>query len=295
MRTFNICEADVEDKEQLAIFRNKILELQNIFDFQEGIENVHTITSQYQDLIWYDTVYRTYNEARRISSENETPDIGLQGTLIELIDKTFFESQAMGIRRLTDKHEWSPIRSVNSLPSIIENIRSIANIFTRENYICYTGYKYLEISQDWKVAATLEHKQKQFDFISSSSSNRDRKDKIDLNILKDLEKKFRSFDLIRLYTNKYLAHASNARNRINIDSKLQEVTLLELEKCYKSIIHIAKVIAIFLDTIFISELPVAQFDQLSNWDKPFILPEQKKDLDQYWYKRANMFRKWGFD
>ena len=74
---FDLWRADVQDKETLAIFRTKLLYLQKIF-FGKGEENdVHSIFNQYQELVWNDAVYRTYNEARRISDITNSPKTGL--------------------------------------------------------------------------------------------------------------------------------------------------------------------------------------------------------------------------
>ncbi len=58
-KRLDICECDVEDKQNLALFRIKILEWQNILSG----DDVHSIYNQVQDLIWDDTVYRTFNKA----------------------------------------------------------------------------------------------------------------------------------------------------------------------------------------------------------------------------------------
>ena len=288
---FDLCKADVQDKNSLAIFRTKILNLQKIFTFKEN--DIHSISNHYQEMIWNDTVYRTYNEARRLSEITNSKKTGLPGTLIELIDRNFFETQAMAIRRLTDPHEFRPHRSVNSLPSIIEEIKSISTVFTRENYICYTGIPYDNSTlPKWPDQAKHEERNKIFDSIAVEFTTRSRDDLLDLEILKKLEKELGKLTLIRTYTNKYVAHAAASNNRLKIDSRLQNLSLQELEDSYRKIVSICKIMGDLLDEYFLAEVATPQFVQLKNWDMPLVTKEDHLKLYEYWESRTKMFMGW---
>ena len=288
---FDLCKADVQDKESLSIFRNKILDLQKIFIY--GNDDIHSISNQYQEMIWNDTVYRTFNEARRISEITNSPNTGLPGTLIEMIDRNFFDTQAMAIRRLTDPHEFRPNRTVNSIPSIIEEIKSISGIFTRENYICYNGTPYDNSTlPEWPDQAKHEERNKQFDRIAVKFTTRSRDDLLDIEILKKLEKELQDFDLIRAYTNKYVAHAAASGNRYKLIPELKKLTLQALEDSYRKIVAICKVLGDVLDVYFLAEIATPQFDQLENWNMPFVTKEDHLELYKYWESRREMFERW---
>lgn len=287
---FELSKADVQDKEVLAIFRTKLLNLQKIFTYKEN--DIHSIFNQYQEMIWNDTVYRTFNEARRLSEIANSSRTGLPGTLIELIDKNFFDTQTMAIRRLTDPHEWRPKRSVSSLPSIIEEIRSFSDIFTRENYICYDGWSYDNTSLGNRDKIIHEDRNKQFDKIAVKSRIRSRGDMLDILILKQLDKEFAFFDTIRAYINKYVAHAASEESRYKIDPKLKTLTLQTLEDSYKKIAQIGKVLECILDRKFLAEVASSPGDQLENWDKPMVTESDHLKLYEFWEGRAKMFFEW---
>jgi hypothetical protein len=287
---FDLCKADVKDKESLAIFKAKLLKLQEIFTYKT--KDVHSIFNQYQEMIWNDTVYRTFDEARRLSEITNSVTTGFPGTLVELIDANFFFSQSMAIRRLTDPHEWRPERAVYSLPSIIKEIISIKEIFTRENYICYKGKPFDSLSLDNRDKIVHEIRNKKFDRITMENATRSRDDRINVNILKEIEKKLKSFELVRSFTNKYIAHAAAPENRKKIDPELKNLSLQELEDSYKRLAKIGKVIGDILDSNFLAELAATQIDQLENWDKPLVTKGDKLKLYDYWEGREKMFKEW---
>lgn len=290
---FDLCKVDVKDKESLAIFRAKLMNLQEIFNSSDGNNDVHSIFNQYQEMIWNDTVYRTFNEARRLSEITNSKKTGISGTLIKLIDKNFFESQTMAIRRLTDPHEFRPQRTVYSFPSIIEEIESFIDVFTRENYICYNGIPFNNSNlPEWPDKGKHEERNKQFNRFSTKASTGLRNDLLDIKILKELEKDLKSFELIRSYTNKYIAHAAAPDNRRKIDLELQNLSLQELEDSYKKIVKIGKVLGDILDKYFLGEVATIPFDQLENWDMPLIIEVDKLRLYDYWDERTKMFKSW---
>jgi AbiU2 len=285
----NLCECDVEDKESLAVFRNKIRRWCQILTG----DDIHSIFNQIQDMVWNDTVYRTFNEARRLSEETNDPSTGLPGTVIELLDLSFLMSQTMAIRRLTDSHEWRPERAVYSLPSLIEEIKESKAFFSRENYVCYDGIPFegdkLQHPQD------LVHSSRHsvFDLLSGTDKDhRNRYDKINEKIFKELQREISKTDLIRAYSNKFVAHAAAPDNRRKIDPELKRLSLQYIEKSYKAIITVGKHLERLTGATLIVELATPQFDQLKSWDKPTITSIDKEKLYSYWKKRGEMFEGW---
>ena len=210
----NLCECDVEDKESLAVFRNKMRRWHQILTG----DDIHSIFNQIQDMIWNDTVYRTFNEARRLSEETNDPSTGLPGTIIELLDLSFLVSQTMAIRRLTDSHEWRPERAVHSLPSLVEEIKESKSFFSRENYVCYDGIPFEGGKLPHPLGREHSLRHSVFDLIScTDKDHRNRYDKINEKIFKEIQREISKADLIRTYSNKFVAHAGEReRGRILI-------------------------------------------------------------------------------
>jgi len=124
-KIIDICECDVEDKESLALFRLKRDEWKRCF-----IDDHYSVVKQIEHLLWNDTVFRTFNEARKLSLEEKNDDIGLNNPVINLLDEGFVASQVMAIRRLSDPNFYDPKKAVISLRRVIDDIGDSFNIFT---------------------------------------------------------------------------------------------------------------------------------------------------------------------
>lgn len=290
MKWKDICDCDVEDKERLAIFRAKLKTWKNCLNSQD----VHSISQQITRLLWYDTVYRTYNEAVGLSNETNDPSTGVSATMWELLDLQFMDMQVMAIRRLTDPHEHDPGRTVCSLPRLICEIKENIELYTRENYVCYDGISYGGSPTDqWKEQVECETRHVNYDTLSQTGkTERSRNDKVNLTVFENkLKKEFKTFEVLRKYANKYLAHASDPKNRGKV-SVPDQVTLSKFDDSYKAIFHIGKIIGLLIDEFSPCEVPTPQFDQLKNWNKPIITPEDHTKLYDYWQKRVAQIKNW---
>ena len=137
----NICDCDVQNKEALAIFRVKRVNWNNWL-FEDSL----SISNQIRYMLWKDAIFRTFNEARRMTINRESESLGFNGSLLHLLDEGFLVSQVMAIRRLTDRNFYDPKKGVLSVPRLIDDILSNIDIFTRENYVSYDGSKYEGLS-----------------------------------------------------------------------------------------------------------------------------------------------------
>ena len=68
-KIIDICECDVSDKELLALFRLKRDEWKRCL-----IDDSYSVSQQISHLLWNDTVFRTFNEARKISLDEKKDD-----------------------------------------------------------------------------------------------------------------------------------------------------------------------------------------------------------------------------
>ena len=107
----DICDGDVKDKESLALFRDRMKKWKDWFSESKP----HSIRSQIYNMIWYDTVFRTINEDRRINVESSSEESGLNGSMMDLIDRGYVSSQVLSIRRLTDPNYHYQSKAVISL------------------------------------------------------------------------------------------------------------------------------------------------------------------------------------
>jgi len=282
----DICKCDVGDKEKLALFRCHFISCQKILSGKDK----HAITNQIQDIVWDDTVYRTYDEARRLSEESNNRKTGLSGTLIELIDNTFIVSQIMAIRRLIDPNEWRIERKVYSLPSIIAEIKINKHLYTRENYVCFDGLSYEK--KGLKRLDELENMKRHmnYDYLAETKeTDRKRNDQISNNVFEELKRLLAKTELIRSYSNKFIAHAAAPGNRTKTEERLRNLTLKYIEDCYIAIIKAGKILQKLLNRFLPVDLAVPNFDHLENWDKPIVTSADKKKLAIYWDNRWKYF------
>lgn len=291
----DICECDVGDKERLAVFRQKIR------TWRQQIEGKHrnAIWKQVAHLLWYDTVFRTFNEARKLSKETDDSSVGLPRTIIELFDEGFVAYQVMAIRRLSDPYRHDPQRRVYSLRSLVQDIEAHIGLYTRENYVCYDGLPY-KAPDDEKEHQEWSWRQDCYDRLSGKKRfERARADRIAEEvwdrIKEGLDKEFEPFKGFREYANKYLAHASDPerrKKRKKIDREFR-ITLQTLDKCYQAIGNIGKKIELLTGENLLCQVPTPQFDQLKNWDKRIIRTEDRSSLYEYWRNRAGEVEEMG--
>ena len=290
----DICDCDVQDKEQLALFRLKRTEWKRCL-----IDDTFSVSKQIMNMLWNDTVFRTINEARRLAHERNSDDIGFNGPLLELFDQGYVTSQVMAVRRLTDPNFYDPSRAVISLPRLIEDMKFNSDLITRENYVCYEGTAFEGVSHEkdginwmhWKT------KHENFDRLSKvQPDKRARADKIEKQGFKHLLRELKVCEGLRTYGNKFIAHASDSRNRISLTDNQKKITLKGLDDCYQAIIRVASFIGVvILYEHSLGGVPVPQYDHLENLDKPMVLRDDIEKLDIFWSNRVKEVDGWDND
>jgi hypothetical protein len=288
----DICSCDVHDKEKLSLFIQKRGEWKRLL-LESSPNSVYTQISR---MLWNDAIFRTFNEARRLTIERNSPKLGLNGPLIRLLDKGFVESQVMAIRRLTDRNFRDPEKAVISLIRLIDDIKKHANVITRENYICCEGEVYAEPNSidDLPKWVDWRRRQTNFDRISGIPvDKRDRQDKINRSLPNRMEQNLKTCEGLRKYANKFIAHASDPQTNLELSEKEKMITLDKLDECYKAIVSTASFLgAVLLYEYSLGGLPTPQYDHLKNLDKPMVAKEDMNKLSEFWQKRFREVEDW---
>lgn len=290
----DICDCDVKDKEKLALFRLKRAEWKKCL-----IDDTSSVSKQIMNMLWNDTVFRTINEARRLAHQRNSDDIGFNGPLLELFDQGYGTSQVMAVRRLTDPNFYDPSKAVISLPRLIEDMKFNSDLITRENYVCYEGTAFEGVSHEKDGINWMHWKRKHenFDRLSKvQPDKRTRADKIEKQVFKQLLRELKVCDGLRTYGNKFIAHASDSRNRISLTDNQKKITLKGLDDCYQAIIRVASFIGVvILYEHSLGGVPVPQYDHLENLDKPMVLRDDIEKLDIFWSNRVKEVDGWDND
>lgn len=134
---YPVSACDVVCKSNLERYREKRDQWIGWLD----VDPVHAITNQLHDMMWNDVTYRTFNEARRLDSNN--PTAAVAPLLSEFIDVGYVAMQVLAISKLTDPSDpKKPKRAVISLRRLVDEVSAERMLITRENYIAFDGLPY---------------------------------------------------------------------------------------------------------------------------------------------------------
>ena len=144
-------------------------------DWKEQLngKDQNAIWQRVATLLRYDAVWRTYNEARRISRIAHDPATGLAGSIIEVLDEGFFCLQVFEISKLVEENSGKPERHIYSLRRLFDEIRDSKCLYTREKYLTYEGINYEKsTNEDWNAELDREYKHEKYDIISGVLADR---------------------------------------------------------------------------------------------------------------------------
>ena len=204
----------------------------------------------------------------------------------------------MAIRRLVEVSSRDPDKEVCSLRQLIGEIEENIDLYIRENYVCYDGVSYeKEEGEYWKISYQRDHRQTRYDILSGKdNNNRSRDDKLSSDVFakikKEIERDFGITKEVRIYVNKWVAHASATWNRERHIPILDKISLRKLDDCYKALIRIGKKIELLIDELLLCSIPTPVFDQLKNWDKPVVVSKDIVKLSKYWRERDKEVTDW---
>jgi hypothetical protein len=205
----------------------------------------------------------------------------------------------VAMRRTAPPTFHDPSRAVISLPRLIDDMRQNTDLITRENFICYEGISFEGVTHEKQGIDWMHWKRRHeiFDRLSKvSPDKRERTDKIDENVFKSLAQELKISEGLRTYANKFIAHASDTRNRFKLPEKQRNITLQKLDESYKAIIRVASFIGeLILYQHSLGGVPVPQFNQLENLDKPMVSRDDLRNLSSYWHDRTKEVGSWEND
>lgn len=269
-------------------------------------DDVSSLCGQTHRLLWDAATFRIINEARRLAGEQKR---SAGSPLVhELIDRCFFSSQTLAIRRLLDPERSHGKRGVHSLNRLLQDIAEQAPLLTRENilYAHDAPYDYEPIRDAACDAAAQaaqsagervftisgagglfrgEHWHLCVDELSGVPRNRrSRTDRVDHSVFDTIRQSLqRHCDALCRYAVKYVAHAATPESRQDFDARLSEVTWGRL---WSAELAIASVVGWLgrklLDGASRGLLATPQFDQFRDIDEPLVTTREIPALRQLW-------------
>lgn len=283
-------------------------------------DDINSIGNQIYSMIWDSAVFQSINESRKYAHTNENGEIELNGMVHQFINKCFFETQALAIRRILDKNISIGKRSVISIYRLVDDIEKHSHLLTRKNILAAHDFPYnyeqekrrlsdeafqknplgtcVAMGQEYNKCCISEETHKLIDSLAGlDSSSRSPNDRIRPQILIWLKQRLSDCEKIGVFVDKFIAHSATPESRSYRNPQELDVTLGQILEAHK----ITCQIALFLGTkLRISGdrrgigdvLSVPQFEQFAHFDKAWIPEEAIKNLCDFWRTYDNQTRNW---
>jgi len=277
----------------------------------------HAIRRQLTGLIWNAAAYRVVNEARLLAPPAEDGGVELNGLMHRLIDKCFFESQIVAIRRLMDTYPVYGKRGVYSLTGLIHDMEENTTLMTRahiiaaeglaydqeavrDNYLSYVAERraagemsyYVPPELQWHISDT---RHQEIDRLSGTTEkNRSPCDCVSLDVFVRLEKKLGdATGEVKKCVDKFVAHAATLESRSYARMQDIGVTLNHLWEAHKSLCQVTHFVSVVLlgDSMG-PPLPTPQYDQFAYIDRPLVTTEKVAFLEEEWRKYSKETQEW---
>jgi len=283
----------------------------------------HAIRRQLTDMIWNAAAYRVVNEARRLASPAEDGGVELNGLMHRLIDKCFFESQMLAIRRLTDVYDLEGKRSVYALTALLKDMEKNTTLITRAHIFAAEGLAYDDKAvyddlQQCRAERTMggekcwvepnvlawgqsARRHEQIDRLAGTSEqSRSLGDCVSSDVFVRLQKKLGdATSEVKKCVDKFVAHAATLESRSY--ARMQDIglTLNHLWEAHKSLCQVTH----FVNVVLLGDsmgppLPTPQYDRFAYIDRPLVTTEKVAFLEKEWQKyseETQQWTNWGLD
>jgi len=256
--------------------------------------DVNSINSQITRMLWDYAVWNLIDGSKQYIEKASDGTALANGALYNSINRWFFETQEMAIRRLVDTSGIGGNRGVNSIMSVLDDIIDNAEYLTRENIFELRNLQY-----DYELLTELDYDpiddlHQLIDILSKTSKEkREKSDTIDVNFLTQLKNDLsEQCEKFKIFVNKYHAHAATeeSRNRVNADDL--KVTVKEYKKAHELLCKSANFIQVLLMDKSNQFLPLQPPDLFLYWDKPIFQGENPELLNEIWNKYEDEARQW---
>jgi len=279
-------------------------------------DDTNSIIQQVFKMIWNFASFNIINEARKYAYTASNGGVQLNWLMHSLINRCFFDSQLMAIRRLTDRYPLYGKEGVHSLAALIDDIKNNRNLFTRESILKVEGleYDYISVRKkaqeyidvnikdspfsglpqelDWEI---IRERHEQIDILSGvDDKTRSLKDTIKQDIFDHLYKKLDCISEIREYVDTFIAHAATKESRDSVNADDIRITLSKLKEAHKNICIVVNYVSqhilgngvfAFLDITNIG-------DKFAYIDNPLISKDKIHILEEEWARYETEVLNW---
>jgi len=263
---------------------NRLKDITVIFKNMIESDDKNSISNQIGDVLYFDLLYRSFNEGLRLDGKNDKRP----ASLIDYIHKIFYENQTLRIRRLLDKGD-----DAYSLRRILNLIIANEHLYTRESYVCLDGIQY-EIEQNKGIKEyECKFRHEKYDLLfRMNSGKRQKDDRLMVEYLEKIKEYLDKPNILIGFADQYVAHSLNKKKRKKTDQNLDKISLMQLQKNYKLLSWLSYTLSYYCNSLILFRVPVVTYDQFENWVGTLFVKDISKNLNKYWNKRADMFKSW---
>jgi len=278
-------------------------------------DDPNSIFNRIERMTWNAASFQVINEARRHAPRDQDDEVRLNGLMHSLLNRCFFETHMMGIRRLTDaSYPLEGPRGVYSLGALLEDMKALHYLFQREAMFEAEGLEYdyeaiRQKFQSWSLQSDAPGGAVPADMSWSMSQARhaqlDRlcgvppdarspEDTVGTECFYNLEQKIaEACNDVCTHVSKFIAHSATPHSRECVNADEVGITLEHLWDAHRSICQVTHFLAIFVLGNSCPEfLATPQYDQFKYMDQPLIEPSLKPLLQEFWHELGRDFRGW---
>ena len=306
------CDVRPRQRANLTLYREKRQAWLHLLDGDPE----HAIHLQISGMMWADAAYRAMNETRRFATE-QCPTAAVAGLLAEALDHGYVATMILAIGKLTEPESGNQDKGVISLCSILGDMRRQRHLMTREIFVCHDGLPYDPASSEeryyrenpivpgqgrWRATVgpdafdTAEQVHATFDTLAGvCKMNRSADDLIRLEVFGEIEAHLNAEVVKRCkdLRDKFVAHAATAHSRTVGNIAGFAITLDQIESAQRSLVVADHQIRRDLLWAGAGEpVPIPQFDQFADLDRPFIPTERIGEIHDWWGKHASDQEAW---
>ncbi len=256
-------------------------------------EDEHSVYQQIHAMIWDAASFHVINQAVRFAPPADGGGVQLSGLLHTLLNRCFFESQMISIRRQTDSYGITGEKGVFSLTGLLQDMHNNTKLFTRRQIFDAEGLAYdtsplheaerrhaagqiAAGEHAWFVppdidAGPSEERHEQIDRLAGvGPGTRSPEDRVQDTVFKNLQSKLtESCGDVKVTVDKFLAHAATPESRGT--TKADQVTLGAILNAQQAICQIASFVSInLLGHAQLCPLARPIFDQFQYVDRPLV-------------------------
>jgi len=229
----------------------------------------NAVMNQVYDMVWCAGVYRVVLKAREIADKDEKGRVKLNGMVHFLLDRCFYHSQLVAVRRLMDKSLLDGAKGVFSLRPLVLDMGKHRAMFTRRN-LCAAWNCPLDPAplREARIEYLWKHRGDESDALelpsecddwscerhhaeidrlcATTPDRRSPEDVVADAVFAGLESKLAQTETMCLHVDKFLAHAATPESRALVNADDARVTFEELWESHENICRVCDFIDCFL-------------------------------------------------